>query len=311
MQAPLAKGLHHVQLAIPTGGEEACRAFWGGVLGLGELVKPPVLAARGGCWFRGGRLEVHLGVEEPFSPARTVHPGILVDDLDATSAALVAAGHDVERDDAFPGFDRLYTADPFGNRLEFLQLVGPDLEIRFPEPSDHAGLLAAQAELLADGFSFAFDLPGAGFAAGGAEADGNQVAAMTTWCAALRAQADGDVAPGWVRSAFHVALLDGVVVGRVSTRFDLTPRLRQQGGHVGYGVRPGWRGRGVAHRLLRHGLDLVADETDLDHALVTCDDANRASAAVIEGAGGLLRDVAVVDGTRVRRYHVPLPRTAG
>lgn len=69
--------LHHVQLAIPAGGEERCRAFWGGVLGMRELEKPPVLAARGGCWFRGGDLEVHLGVEQDFVPARKAHPGIL------------------------------------------------------------------------------------------------------------------------------------------------------------------------------------------------------------------------------------------
>lgn len=67
--------LHHVQLAIPAGGEDACRAFWGGVLGLREVAKPPVLAARGGCWFRGDALEVHLGVEKPFAPARKANPG--------------------------------------------------------------------------------------------------------------------------------------------------------------------------------------------------------------------------------------------
>ena len=67
--------LHHVQLAIPAGGEQACRAFWGGLLGMDELAKPPVLAARGGCWFRGGGVEVHLGVEQDFTPAAKAHPG--------------------------------------------------------------------------------------------------------------------------------------------------------------------------------------------------------------------------------------------
>lgn len=53
--------VHHVQLVIPAGGEDACRAFWRDVLGMRELEKPPVLAARGGCWFRGGGLEVPFG----------------------------------------------------------------------------------------------------------------------------------------------------------------------------------------------------------------------------------------------------------
>ena len=116
--------LHHVQLAIPAGGEPVSRAFWGGVLGLAELEKPPVLAARGGCWFRGGGLEVHLGVEADFSPARKAHPGILVTDLRALAARLTSADVEVTWDGEFPGHDRFYAADPFGNRLEFLQPIG-------------------------------------------------------------------------------------------------------------------------------------------------------------------------------------------
>jgi catechol 2,3-dioxygenase-like lactoylglutathione lyase family enzyme len=116
--------LHHIQLAIPSGGEPDCRAFWGGVLGLAELEKPPVLAARGGCWFRGGGLEVHLGVEAGFVPARKAHPGILVADLPALAARLTSAGVEVEWDGEFPGHHRFYAADPFGNRLEFLEPVG-------------------------------------------------------------------------------------------------------------------------------------------------------------------------------------------
>jgi catechol 2,3-dioxygenase-like lactoylglutathione lyase family enzyme len=113
--------LHHVQLAIPTAGEAACRAFWGGVLGMQEVDKPPVLAARGGCWFRGGALEVHLGVEENFAPARKAHPGILISGLRELAGALEEAGVEVIWDDEFPGHDRIYAADPFGNRLEFLE----------------------------------------------------------------------------------------------------------------------------------------------------------------------------------------------
>lgn len=114
-------GLHHVQLAIPAGSEDVCREFWSGVLGLDEVEKPPVLAARGGCWFRGGGLEVHLGVEQDFAPARKAHPGILTDDVDAVAERLTAAGIAVQWDDDFPGMRRFYTADPFGNRLELLQ----------------------------------------------------------------------------------------------------------------------------------------------------------------------------------------------
>ena len=113
--------LHHVQLAIPPGGEERCRAFWGGVLGMDEVEKPLVLAARGGCWFRGGGVEVHLGVERQFGAARKAHPGILVSNLRELAEKLTTAGVEVTWDGEFPGHDRFYAADPFGNRLEFLE----------------------------------------------------------------------------------------------------------------------------------------------------------------------------------------------
>lgn len=118
---PGARALHHVQLAVPRGSEPASRQFWGGILEMTELDKPLVLASRGGCWFRGDELEVHLGVEEPFEPARKAHPGILVGDLQGLARRLEAAGYPVTWDGEFPGYDRFYSADPFGNRLEFLQ----------------------------------------------------------------------------------------------------------------------------------------------------------------------------------------------
>ncbi|GAA4799876.1 VOC family protein [Actinomycetospora chlora] len=114
-------GLHHVQLAMPAGEEDAARGFYAGVLGMTEVAKPPVLAARGGAWFRAGGLELHLGVEDGFVPARKAHPGIAVDDLDALARRVATTGQDVTWDRDVPGFRRFYAHDPFGNRLEFLE----------------------------------------------------------------------------------------------------------------------------------------------------------------------------------------------
>ena len=80
-----------------------------------------MLAARGGCWFRGGQLEVHLGVEKDFRPAAKAHPGILIQGLDEVASRLVERGVEVDWDDNFPGMRRFYAFDPLGNRLEFLE----------------------------------------------------------------------------------------------------------------------------------------------------------------------------------------------
>lgn len=113
--------LHHAQLAMPRGEEAAAREFYAGVLGMAEVDKPPALAARGGAWFRAGGVELHLGVEEGFRPARKAHPGIVVTNLDGLADRLAVAGQPVRWDADFPGFRRVYAHDPFGNRLEFLQ----------------------------------------------------------------------------------------------------------------------------------------------------------------------------------------------
>ncbi|MEV4807857.1 VOC family protein [Nonomuraea sp. NPDC049421] len=113
-------GLHHVQLAIPPGSEDECRRFYVDVLGMTELRKPPVLAARGGLWVRADRLEIHLGVEQDFRPARKAHPGILVKDLDGLAKRLEDHGVEITWDDNFPGHRRFYAFDNLGNRLEFL-----------------------------------------------------------------------------------------------------------------------------------------------------------------------------------------------
>jgi catechol 2,3-dioxygenase-like lactoylglutathione lyase family enzyme len=130
--------LHHVQLAMPRDQEDDARSFYAGVLGMDEIDKPPVLAARGGAWFRGGEVELHLGVEDDFRPARKGHPGILTDDLDGVVLRLQNSGQLVQWDGNFPGFRRVYAHDSFGNRLEFLEPVSRWSAFDHPPPSyDH------------------------------------------------------------------------------------------------------------------------------------------------------------------------------
>jgi len=114
-------GIDHVQVAAPAGCEDVARAFYGTLLGLAEVPKPEPLRARGGCWFRAGDQELHVGVVDSFAPSLKAHPGFVTVDLDAVRAELRGAGIETIDDDAIPGVSRFYAADPFGNRLEFRQ----------------------------------------------------------------------------------------------------------------------------------------------------------------------------------------------
>ena len=113
--------LDHVQLAMPEGGEEVAVGFYADLLGLPTRPKPPALAVRGGCWFSNGAVQIHLGVERSFVPARKAHPALVVDDLDALVEVLDRAGHPVRFDDELPGVRRCYVDDPFGNRIELVE----------------------------------------------------------------------------------------------------------------------------------------------------------------------------------------------
>jgi catechol 2,3-dioxygenase-like lactoylglutathione lyase family enzyme len=115
-------GIDHVQLAAPPGCEGEARRFFVGVLGLVEIEKPPSLAGRGGAWFRAGEQQIHVGVEEGFTPASKAHPALLVESsrLEDVAGRLVQAGAPVDWDDELAPLRRFYTADPWGNRIELI-----------------------------------------------------------------------------------------------------------------------------------------------------------------------------------------------
>ena len=112
--------IDHIQLAMSKGEEARARAFWQDVIGLTEIEKPASLRGRGGCWFALDGAELHIGVEDPFSPAQKAHPCFVVSDLAAVKIAVKAAGHVIKLDAPIAGRDRFFTEDPFGNRLEFI-----------------------------------------------------------------------------------------------------------------------------------------------------------------------------------------------
>jgi catechol 2,3-dioxygenase-like lactoylglutathione lyase family enzyme len=115
-------GLDHVQLAMPAGGETAARAFYEKALGLVEIPKPAHLAAGGGCWFEHGAVKIHLGVDPDFRPARKAHPALLVHGLAGLVARLKTEGFHVGSAVPLEGYDRVFADDPFGNRIELMEL---------------------------------------------------------------------------------------------------------------------------------------------------------------------------------------------
>jgi catechol 2,3-dioxygenase-like lactoylglutathione lyase family enzyme len=114
-------GIDHVQLAIPVGSEGEARAFYVGVLGLREVPKPAALATRGGAWFEGGGVSIHVGPESPFTPARKAHPALLVAGL---RDLVERTGLAVRWNDEIAGTVRCHIDDPFGNRIELIE-AGP------------------------------------------------------------------------------------------------------------------------------------------------------------------------------------------
>ena len=115
-------GLDHVQVAMPASAEEKARAFYSGLLGLPEISKPAQLAGRGGVWFQCGSLQLHLGVEKNFNPAKKAHPALRVVGLETLLTTLRDGGFSVVDDVSIPEIRRSFTEDPFGNRIELIEV---------------------------------------------------------------------------------------------------------------------------------------------------------------------------------------------
>jgi catechol 2,3-dioxygenase-like lactoylglutathione lyase family enzyme len=114
--------IDHVQIAMPAGAEDKARAFYIELLGFTEIPKPPDLAKRGGAWFQSGNVQLHLGVEAEFRPARKAHPAFIVDDLDSLIANVQAAGYETDTSQPpLDGYKRAHVFDPFGNRIELME----------------------------------------------------------------------------------------------------------------------------------------------------------------------------------------------
>ena len=118
--------VHHVTLEMPVGGEGQARRFYGEVLGLTEIPIPASLLEHEGesIWFALNILQqVHLGPVEDFHPQRRAHLALQVRDVPGVQALCQRSGVRLAQAEEEPGWLRYYAYDPFGNKLEFRQLL--------------------------------------------------------------------------------------------------------------------------------------------------------------------------------------------
>src|SRR3954447_22524096 len=116
------EAVDHIQILAPTGSEAEIRRFYGEVLGLQEVEKPPELRPRGGAWFRvgSGPLLLHVGVEDNPPSAGRRHFAFRVADVDATRRYLEAQGVRTGEAPPVASMPRFYAYDPWGNQIEIM-----------------------------------------------------------------------------------------------------------------------------------------------------------------------------------------------
>jgi len=228
-------GIDHVQVAMPPGGEERAREFYVGMLGLREIAKPEALAGRGGVWFACGAQQLHLGVDPDFRAQRKGHPALVVADLDETRRRLAAAGAPIVEDELLPGRERIYTVDPFGNRLELLRPVN-DGETRLAHGTDGMGEVdtvggsrraptvrhdeKGEAAAIKERVREVFGRTAQAYVASQGHAKGSDLGTLVAWAAPRPTDRALDVSTG----GGHTALALAPHVARV-TASDLTPRM--------------------------------------------------------------------------------------
>ena len=117
-------GVHHVQITIPPGEETSARVFYCQLLGLTEIEKPTALKSNGGFWLQSGNIQIHVGTETGVDRNKSkAHIAYEVEDIEWWRNKLKQVNTTILESQAIPGCKRFEFRDPFGNRVELIQLI--------------------------------------------------------------------------------------------------------------------------------------------------------------------------------------------
>jgi catechol 2,3-dioxygenase-like lactoylglutathione lyase family enzyme len=116
--------VHHAQITVPKGAEDKARGYYCELLGFREIAKPEALISRGGFWLELDGLQIHIGTEDGLDRKLTkAHLAYQVSSIGEWKTKIQEGGYDVLDGIPVPGMSRFESRDPFGNRIEFLELT--------------------------------------------------------------------------------------------------------------------------------------------------------------------------------------------
>jgi catechol 2,3-dioxygenase-like lactoylglutathione lyase family enzyme len=116
------KRLDHFHICVPPNQLEQARDFYIKIIGLEQIERPHHLFSSAGYWFNVGNVQLHIGVEEAM-PQSIRHSALEVTDVDAALKHLQDNGIEILNEPVILGRKRFAFLDPFGNRMELLQII--------------------------------------------------------------------------------------------------------------------------------------------------------------------------------------------
>ncbi|ASU31934.1 VOC family protein [Mucilaginibacter xinganensis] len=112
----------HINICVPPERLEEALIFYTEIVGLRKIARPDHLFTTPGYWFDIGDIQLHVGVE-PLKPVSVRHIAFEIKNMDNALKHIKAHNVEILEEPVIPGRKRFAFHDPFGNRMELLQIV--------------------------------------------------------------------------------------------------------------------------------------------------------------------------------------------